>query len=108
MASFKFTGIDKLKKQLKQMEKSAKELSKTKIVSFEDLFPASFMRKYTSFSSMNELLEAGGFHVESQEDFDAVPGESFDKHIATTTKFKTWEDMLGEATSQYTAKKLGL
>ncbi len=107
MSSFKITGLDKLEKQLKQMEKGAKELSRTKNVAFGELFPTSFMRRYTSFSSMDELLEAGGFHVESQEDFEAIPDEPFDEHIAATTKFSTWEDMLGEATSQYAAKKLG-
>lgn len=107
MSSFKITGLDKLEKQLKQMEKGAKELSKTKHVSFGELFPASFMRKYTSFSSMDELLDVGGFKVESQEDFEAIPDAEFDKHIAASTRFNSWEDMLGEATSQYAAKKLG-
>lgn len=105
--SVKITGLDKLEKQLKQMEKGAKELSKTKHVSFEDLFSTSFMRKYTSFSSMDELLDAGDFKVESQEDFEAIPDDEFDKYIAANTKFKNWEDMLSEATSQYAAKKLG-
>ena len=107
MSSFKITGLDKLEKQLKKMEKGAKELSQTKKVPFSELFPTSFMQKYTSFSSMNELLEAGGFHIESEEDFKAIPDDAFDKHIATTTNFKNWEDMLREASSQYAAKKLG-
>ena len=107
MSSFKITGFDKLEKQLRQMEKGAKELSQTKRISFEELFPASFMQKYTSFSSMDELLDAGGFKVESQEDFEAIPDIEFDKHIAANTRFKSWEDMLDEATSQYAAKKLG-
>ena len=107
MSSFKIKGLDKLEKQLKQMEQDAKELSKTKHVSFGELFPASFMRKYTSYSSMNELFDAGGFKVESKKDFEAIPDVEFDKHIAKSTRFKSWKDMLGEATSQYTAKKLG-
>lgn len=96
-----------LNKQLEQMEKGVKELSKTEYVSFEELFPASFMRKYTRFSSMNELLNAGGFKVETQEDFEAIPDTKFDKHITANTKFQSWENMLGEATSQFVAKKLG-
>lgn len=108
MSSFKVKGFDKLEKQLKQMQKGAKELSRTKYVSFGDLFTTSFMQKYSSFSSMDELLNAGGFNVESTSDFEAIPSDKFDKHIASTTKFKTWEDMLNEATSQYVTKKLGL
>lgn len=107
MVSIKITGLGKLKKQLKQMEKGTKELSKTKYVSFGELFPSSFMLKYTSFSSMDELLKTGGFKGKSLEDFKAIPDAEFDKHIAANTRFKSWKDMLGEATSQYTAKKLG-
>lgn len=107
-SSIKIKGLDKLEKQLKQMQKGARELERTKQVSFSELFTASFMRKYTSFSTMDELLKAGGFNVESQEDFEAIPDAEFDKHIAATTKFKCWKDMLSEATTQYAAKKLGL
>lgn len=108
MSSFKISGLDKLEKQLKQMEKGAQELSKTTHVSFGELFTSSFMRKYTSFSSMDELLDAGGFNVNSKEDFENIPDKEFDEHIAATTRFKNWEDMLGEATTQYVAKRLGL
>lgn len=106
--SVKITGLYEMQKRLKQMEKGAKELSRTKQLSFEDLFPPSFMSKCSSFSSMDELLEAGGFKVEAAGDFEAIPDAPFDKHIAATTNFKCWEDMLGEASSQYAAKKLGL
>lgn len=57
---------------------------------------------------MDELLNAGGFNVESQEDFENIPSGEFDKHIAATTKFKNWENMLDEATSQYIEKKIRL
>ena len=107
-SSIKIKGLDKLEKQLKQMQKGAKELSRTKQVSFSELFTTSFMKKYTSFSSMDELLNAGGFKVESQEDFEAIPDTELDRHIAATTKFKNWKDMLNEATTQYAAKKLGV
>jgi len=107
MSGIKITGLDKLEKQLIQMENGAKELERTKQVSFEELFTPSFMRKYTSFSSFNELLQSGGFSADSQEEFEAIPDELFDKHIATVTKFDSWQEMLDEATTQYALKKLG-
>ena len=106
--SFKIDGLDDLQKQLKKMEKGARELSETKQVSFGELFTASFMRKYTPFSSLDDFLTAGGFKAESQEDFEAIPDSELDKYIATTTNFNSWDDMLGEATTQYVSKKLGL
>lgn len=108
MSSIKITGFDKLEKQLKQMEKGARELSKTKKISFSELFPSSFMQKYTSFSSMDELPDSSGFKVEPREDFEAIPEDEFDKHIAKNTHFSSWEDMLDKATSLYLTNKLGL
>ena len=49
MSSVKVTGLDKLSKQLKKMEKGAEELNKTKQVPFDELFPVSFMQKYIFF-----------------------------------------------------------
>ena len=107
MSSFKIQGFDKLEKELKQLQKNAKKLSNTKQVSFKELFPNSFMKKYTSFSSMEELLDKSGFDVKSTEDFKAIPEDLFDKYISSNTKFKSWEEMLEKATSQYSIKKLG-
>lgn len=106
--SFKIEGFDKLQKQLKKMEKGARELEKNNQIPFDDLFTISFMSKYTNFSSFDELLEAGNFIVNSQEDFEAIPDAEFDMHISTNTSFKKWEDMLAKATEIYVAKKLGL
>lgn len=106
-SSIKIKGLDKLEKQLKQIQKGARELERTKQISFSELFTASFMQRYTSFSSFDELLKAGNFNIESQEDFEAISDAKFDKHIAATTKFKNWEAMLSEATAQYATKKLG-
>ena len=107
MSSVKVTGLDKLSKQLKKMEKGAEDLNKTKQVPFDELFPVSFMQKYTSFSSIDKLLESGGFNATSQEEFESIPDDEFDRHIATTTTFEHWEAMLSEATSQYVLNKLG-
>ena len=49
MLKVKVSGLNELEKQLKQLEKGSKELSQTKQVSFKELFPRSFMEKYTSF-----------------------------------------------------------
>jgi len=107
MSSFKFDGFKDLEKQLKKMERGAKELERQKEVPFSELFTPAFMRKYTSFASFDDLLEAGGFHAETSEEFEAIPDAPFDSHIAATTKFRSWEQMLGEATEQYAMKKLG-
>lgn len=103
----KITGFEELNKQLNQMKQGLEELNETKFLSFDQLFPSSFMRKYTSFSSIEELFDSGSFKVESIEDLEAIADVDLDRHIAANSRFKTWEDMQNEATTQYMAKKLG-
>lgn len=108
MTKIKIKGLDEAQRKLEQMQKGLKELDGKHSVSFAELFPSDFMCKYTKFSSMSELLDNGGFHVGSQEDFRNIPNEPFDRHIAATTRFKTWEEMLHTAVKEYAARKLGL
>lgn len=105
--SIKFEGFDKLQNRLKQMEKAAKELEKGESVPLLVLFSPEFMIDYTQFSSFEEFLSAGGFEVNSQEDFESIPDEVMDAHVANTTEFDSWEEMFSKAGEQYIAKKLG-
>ena len=82
MAKIKIKGLDEAQRKLEQTQKGLKELDGKHSVSFAELFPSDFMCKYTKFSSMSELLDNGGFHVGSQEDFRNIPNEPFDRHIA--------------------------
>lgn len=107
MAGSKSRGINDLQKKLKQMQRAAKELSGTHEIPFSELFTPAFIRKYTSFASFDELMDAGGFQAETTEEFEAIPEELFDKHIAAITKFKSWQKMLDTATEQYISRKLG-
>jgi len=104
---FKIKGLDKLQKQLKQIETNAKKLEKTKTIAFDDLFISSFMRKYTNFSTFDEFLKAGNFIVNTQEDFEAIPDHEMDVHVSKTTSFSSWENMLNKATEDYVSNKLG-
>jgi len=106
MASFTVDGLEELQKQFNEMEEDAKKAAQRQEVPFSDLFTPAFMLKNTQFSTFDELMDAGGFHAETSEEFDAIPEETLDSHISSTTKFKSWEDMLDEATEQYLVKKL--
>lgn len=76
-------------------------------VSYTDLFPDSFIQKYTSFSSIDELFDSCGFKIANIEDFNAIPQDVLNKFIEANTKFKNWQDMLNEAGCQYALKKVG-
>ena len=107
MAGFKVDGLDDLERDLRNLQRNAQRMSGKQQVSFDKLFTRSFMRKYTRYSSIDALLEAGGFSVKTDKEFDAIPQKELDAHIAKTTDFGSWDEMLGEATEQYVLNQLG-
>ncbi len=95
-------------RELKNMGKRTEELEKTPSDSFETLFFPSFMKKFTVFTSFKEMLVAGGFEVSCEEDFQNIPGDLFDEHIANHTFFDNWQEMLNTAKLEYVARKLDI
>jgi len=106
--TFHIEGLDEFEAKLEHIKDRLDEVSGENSVSFEDLFSSSFMEENTSFTSFEELLTSGGYVVESQEDFEAIPEEQFDEHISAHTNFTSWEEMLSEASSEYISNKLDL
>lgn len=104
---FEIDGLDKLQDELKSMQQAAEQMEKGEDVSFNVLFNEKFMNTHTNFKTFDELLSAGGFVVNSQDDFEAIPDKELDKHISKTTQFDSWQEMLDTAGTQYAAKKLG-
>lgn len=100
MSLFELTGLDEFENQLDQELESVDKLSGLEQISLEELFPTSFMQKYTSFQSLEELFSSGNFKIESEEDLESISPE-LDKYIASNTSFNSWEDMLDEANSQF-------
>jgi hypothetical protein len=107
MAYIKLDGFNEFKKDLERLSKRASELNGEHTFTFEELFPDSFIQKHTQFSTIDELFENGGFKINSEEDFDALPEDKLDQHISATTDFDCWKDMLGSAAEEYMAKELG-
>lgn len=95
----KVTGLGQLQKDIEKMKNNAEKLSKKKEVSFGELFTSEFMRKYTNFSSIDELLDDCGYGDMSKEEFEAQP--DIDAKISERTKFKSWEEMLDTAAEDY-------
>lgn len=108
MAKITIDGLDELGKKLPEMIKGLDELSEKKSVSIGELFTADFMKKHTKFSSLGELMEAGGFHIESAEDFKSILGPEFDAHITASSPFASWKEILQAAGNEYAARKIGL
>ena len=60
----------------------------------------------TNVASFDALLEASGFKVESQADFEAIPDAEWEKVIRSQTSFSSWRQMQEKAGEEYAKKKL--
>lgn len=105
---FEIEGLDELEGYFEQLEEKARELEGENEVPFSELFDVSFMREHTPYSDFEAFLEAGGFEVETQEDFEAIPEAELDEHIRETTELESWEEMQTAATEAWLAEQLDL
>jgi len=102
---FKTEGFDELKKKLDDMKKKAEKLNGEHSVPLDELLDSSFMRQHTSYTSFDELLQDGGYSVESQEDFESIPDDEFDRHVQKHTSFNDWQEMREAAAGDWLKKK---
>ena len=104
---FKINGLDELNERLDALTEKVSSLEGNHTLPFLELFSDAFMQECSSFSSFADFLEAGGFEVNSPDDFKAIPDDEFDAHIAETTDFDSWESMQKAAVAEYLKKQLG-
>jgi hypothetical protein len=57
-------------------------------------------------ASFDVLLEASGFRIESQEDFEAITDAEWEKVIQSHTSFASWREMQEKAGEEYATRKL--
>lgn len=99
-------------RKLKELERKVKQIDGEHKVSFEELFPPHFMKKYTDADNFTEFLQNSSLipidaETINQEMFEAIPDDKFDQYIQKHTAFGSWEFMMSTATKEWTAKKLG-
>jgi hypothetical protein len=104
--SIKITGIDNLEKQIDKLVRNAASLDENDSVPFDSLFTPSFMIEHTQFDSFDGFLDNGGFDVNSEADFEAIPDDVFDEYVRENSSFDSWQDMLNQAGVEYLQAKL--
>lgn len=77
-------------------------------VPLTELLDPAFMLKYTQFSSIEDMLEQGGFSADSQEAFERIPQEQLDEFTAAHTNFASWAEMLQTAAQEWVLRTSGL
>ncbi len=100
------TGLDELRRKFETLKRRAQNISGP--VALEDLYPPEFMRRYTDFLSIDEMVKASGKQVESSEDFERMQDAEWDAFVQARTKFKQWNTMKVKAEEEYAARRLNL
>jgi len=95
------SGFDELKRKLE-------EISGENEVSFGELFPDKFVKIHTNFKTLEGLFEESEYEVETQEDFEQIPQEKWDKFIENNTEFSNWKDMTEKAFQEWVSRKLNI
>ena len=103
---FEIRGFDEAMRQLKRLEDNTRALSGSHDIRSSELFPPAFMRRYTKVGAFDALLEASGFKVESQADFEAIPDAEWETVIQAHTSFSSWRQMQEKAGVEYAERKL--
>jgi hypothetical protein len=101
MGLFSFDGFDGVEEQMKELEQEPDRLRERSEVTFDALFSPAFMLRCTQFPDFADFLAAGGFSVESLADFEAIPDEVFDRHVAASTLFASWAEMFDAAMDEH-------
>jgi len=103
----KINGLNELSKKLGDLAKRAEALDGKHMVPINDLLSPTFVSKHTRFTTADQMFEASGFKIETQEDFAAIPDDQWDVFIRSVSAFQDWQAMLAEAGKEWAAKKLG-
>lgn len=102
----KIEGLDELQEKLEVLTQKVHELD-VQNIPMSELLTGDFISRSTKFSSLEELLDASGFKIESQDDFAAIPVDDLDRFIRSNSPFDSWNALLSTAGSEWAKKKLG-
>jgi hypothetical protein len=106
MKSSNISGLDKLQRQLDDLQRKVEKASGTHHVLIDELLTPDFMMRFTNFVSAEVMFESSGFKIDSLEDLESIPGAEWDAFIATNTQFATWEELMGMAGTEYIQRRL--
>ncbi len=98
------SGFDELRDKLEDLGAKGDELDGSNEVSLPELFPETFMKKYTEFEDIEEFLEDSNFEIESNNEFDDIS----DEFVNSNTQFNGTEEMLSKGAQLWTKRQLDL
>lgn len=100
--TFELKGLKEFQQNLDKITKEANSL-KEQTPTYEELFPPTFMTKYTQFRTIEDMVEKSSIKGEKKEDFSS--GE-WNKFVKEKTSFQSWEEMFAKAGEECLGKKV--
>lgn len=95
----KLNGFDDLQKRLSSIQKNAESLAGKRNVSFDVLFPNSFMAAHTKSPNIQSFL--ADLKVTDQQSFNDLPQKDLEQKVISETDFESWQDMMNTAGKKY-------
>ena len=108
MLKFEMSGFDELERELQELAEKAEAMEGEHSVPLTELCPPAFMVEHTDFATVDEMLDASGFTVETPEDIAAIPDAEWDAFIASRTRFADWNTMQDKAADDWVRRRIGL
>lgn len=102
-----FLDDNELHEELESISRTIDTIAETKELPLSTLFPDPFVRKYTQYDTIRELLDASGHEISCQSDLEACRPKGFDEFICLRTEFQNWDTMLEMAVCEWIKVKLG-
>lgn len=94
-------GFDELKRKLEKLNELQGSIPLTEVLSQD------FLSINTPFKSLEDLFAKGGYSVNSDADYEAIPQQDLDNFVAKNTSYKNWQELINAGMSSYITKKAG-
>lgn len=91
---------------IRKLETKLRKLENTREVSLTDLLTTGFLRQYTSFSSLEDMLENEECPLTDDKELSEIPLESLDGFAKKHTSFSSWSEMIDKALDVWIGKQL--
>lgn len=70
----------------------------------DEILDPNFMLEHTGFESIDEMVQAGLWEVETADDFRAIPEREWSDYVREVSDFSSWKDMLESAANEWLEK----
>lgn len=94
-------GSYHIQKMLRKAYGGAKELLKADEVFVLPLLTDSFVERYTTFFTAQQMFNESGFVIRNAKELKGIPADEWDSFIARSSEFDSWNEMLQAAISEY-------